>query len=305
MRFIKTLVVLVLGLLFLSPSLAWAAKIAVVKNDQIQFYNQFLSGLRSELNDISVSEYNVEDADALNQVRNSGYDLICALGTVSAKTVKDAFTDKPIVFSMLLSPVESGILNSDGPAVGNVTGVSLNVAVDDQLALIKKLLPSVRKIGLLYGPGSYSLFSRAQAYGAKEGLAIVGSSVQSSTGVPAALRALRPNVDALLVLPENKIWSKDSLQFLVQFTVESKLPAMGFASYLSKAGLLLAYSYDFVDLGKQTADLINKVLKAGTAIGSTPETTRKLNYVINSKIADNLGINFSPDIISGADTVYN
>lgn len=287
---------------------AEVVKIAVVKNKDIQFYEQFISGLKQGLNSssmrVKIDEYELSDPDTIRTIKESDYSVVCALGTGPAGVLKKEIKDKPIIFSMLLNPAGANIIGGAGSQESNVTGVSMDVSPELQLELLKKNLPSAKKVGLLYSSHSLVFLSELQSAAVKADLEIVSIDVESNIGVPAALKSLAGKVDVLLLCPDNKIWDKDSLSFVLRYGTENRISIVGFAPYLAKAGALMAYSYDFDDLGRQTASLVIKVLNGKLPSEIMPETARKINYVINTSVGDNLGVKFSSDTIKRADVVF-
>ena len=79
---------------------------------------------------------------------------------------------------------------------------------------------------------------------------------------------------------------------------------MVFAPYLVKAGGLFSYTYDYKDIGKQTAEVTAKIIN-GESAGSIPiAVPRKAGFVINKKVIENFNLKISSDILSEADEVY-
>lgn len=63
----------------------------------------------------SVDVFDVsKDPDFVSKIQAKKYKVICALGTSPFKKIKDAVKDTPLVFSMVLNPVESGLVSGAG-----------------------------------------------------------------------------------------------------------------------------------------------------------------------------------------------
>ena len=299
---------LLLILTFGVNAFAESKRIAVVKSRQIQFYWQFLMGFKSSLkasgNNIVIDQYDLENDDSLDKIKNGGYSVVCPLGTAATKAVEKEITDKPIVFSMLMSPVASNIVAAMSPSGSRITGMSLNVDVETQFKLLKKIIPSVKTIGALYSSASAEIISQAQAKAAGFGLKLETARVDSNLQVPSALSQIAGKIDVLWLIPDSTVCYQDSLTFMISYSVEHKLPAMAFAPYLVKAGGAFCYAIDYESIGNQTAEIIVKILD-GESPGNMPiAVPRKINYTLNAKSADYFGIRFSPDVIDGAAEVY-
>ena len=102
------------------------------------------------------------------------------------------------------------------------------------------------------------------------------------------------------MLLDPNIYNSEALAYVLSYTAERGIPVMGFSANLVKAGALVACSYDAVDLGAQTGELILDVLSGGPA-GEVPAAPpRKIDYVLNTSVAGRLGLKIPQDVIDGA-----
>ena len=85
-------------------------------------------------------------------VRNS--DLILAIATPAATSVvneaKELGKDLPILFTAVTDPVEAKLIASNQNPGGNVTGTNDMNPIDEQIKLVKDLLPNSEKLGIIY-----------------------------------------------------------------------------------------------------------------------------------------------------------
>jgi putative ABC transport system substrate-binding protein len=280
----------------------------VVKSRNIQFYDQFFSGFRESLTenrrDAVIDEYDIENKDTLAAVSAGGYDILCVLGTETTKSIKKEISGKPIVFSMILNPVATKVVETMAPAGGNITGVALDFDAATQLRLLKKILPAAGRVGVIYGSQSVKLVDAARALENELNIKIVAAGVDSSIKVPAALKDMGSAIDVLWLIPDLTVCTKESLPYILEYAGNAKIPMMVFAPYLVKAGGLFSYTYDYKDIGKQTAEVTAKIIN-GESAGSIPiAVPRKAGFVINKKVIENFNLKISSDILSEADEVY-
>ena len=105
------------------------------------------------------------------------------------------------------SPHAAGAGKTDTDHLPNVTGVYMAPAYDDMIALIRRVLPSVKSLGTLFVPAEVnSVFNRdlLEAACRKAGLALIDVPANTSSDVPdasLALAARRP--DAICQIPGN------------------------------------------------------------------------------------------------------
>lgn len=81
---------------------------------------------------------------------------------------------------------------------------------------------------------------------------------------------------------------------MIQHSLNEKVPFVAMSKAQVKAGALAAFSVDFKDLGAQTAEVVQNMLKAPKNMGS--ESPRRLILFVNSDTQKKLGINAFPSI---------
>ncbi|MDA9163783.1 ABC transporter substrate-binding protein, partial [Rickettsiaceae bacterium] len=82
-------------------------------------------------------------------------DAIVPISTSSAQTVINAAKGSGIsvIFSSVTDPVAAGFVTDMKTQVENITGAIDYPLIDEEIQLIKKLLPDAKKIGFLYNAG--------------------------------------------------------------------------------------------------------------------------------------------------------
>ena len=73
-------------------------------------------------------------------------DLILAVGVLAATLVKEQFTDVPIIFCMVINHKRFNLQGA------NITGISSEVSVEGQFAILKELLGAHKNVGVIYDP---------------------------------------------------------------------------------------------------------------------------------------------------------
>ena len=297
---------LVLAVLFCAVVLpqARAEDVALVVGSDLVSFAAVVKNIKDylELNghtSIDVIEAS-KDPDYVSRVQAKKYKVICVLGTNPFKKIKDAVKDTPLVFSMVLNLVENGVVSGTSASDRNFTGVSLDVPVKIQLELFKKIAPKIKNVGVLYTQKNVEMIDDAKALQDIPGLTLVPKEVRTSTDVPNAVRTIG-SIDALWIVPDARVCTKDTLPIILNFAAEKKLPVLGYADYLVKAGALAAYTYDYADIGIQTGELVLKVMN-GANVGTLAVTgPRKVGYMINTKTLKYLGIDLPAPVLNAAE----
>ena len=78
--------------------------------------------------------------------------MICAIATPCAASAYNSAmnADIPTVYTAVSDPVAAGLAKEDGSSVGNITGSSDVLPVEEQLKMIREMMPDAKKIGILY-----------------------------------------------------------------------------------------------------------------------------------------------------------
>ena len=292
---------LLLGL----PAPAAALDVAILKSSDIAAYNQAVAGFKAALPPgTTIVEYDMQGDIArgrkqAQKIRASDAALVLAVGLKAALVAKLEIIDTPVIFCMVLDPAKHDL------KAPNMTGILLEVPIERQLSTLRSVLPAARRIGVLYDPEKTAPFveeARRRAKGL--GLDLVARAVSSEKEVPAALRALLPQVDTLWLIPDSTVLTEDSLRFLLNTTLEASIPVLGFSPDLVKSGALIGLSVNYEDLGRQGGMLAKTIVsgQGGPSLGlAQPE---RLRLSLNLKTAKFLGITVPPDIVNRADDLY-
>lgn len=97
------------------------------------------------LKSFPLPEQTAQRATELKELRAFHPNLVLALGSPALQAVNGSIRDVPVVFAM--------VLNTAGLSrAGNVTGVTLEFPILTQLEWLKKILPRVRTLGVVFNP---------------------------------------------------------------------------------------------------------------------------------------------------------
>ncbi|MGZ2224823.1 MULTISPECIES: ABC transporter substrate-binding protein [Glutamicibacter] len=259
---------------------------------------------------ISYDENNAETDQATNTsiagklAADSDIDLVLAVATPSAQAAAQAITNVPVLFSAVTDPVDAKLVASNEAPGANVTGTSDMNPVDEQLQLLKDLVPDAKKVGIVYSSGEAN--SAVQVKMAKEaakglGLTIEEAAVSASSEVQQAASSL--DVDAYYVPTDNAVVS--ALEGLLQVAEKNKVPVISADGESVKRGATATYGINYEKLGEQTAAMAVKLLKGEAEPATMPvETISEVDLYLNEDAAKKAGIEFTDEMKSEAVEVY-
>ena len=221
-------------------------------------------------------------------------DLICAIATPSAMSAYNAAmsADIPVVYTAVSDPVGAGLAKEDGSNAGNITGSCDLLPVDEQLKMIRKMLPDAKKIGILYTTSEANSVSTIKEYkkvSDKYGFEIVDTGINTLADVDMAAADLVGKVDCICNLTDNTV--VQALQTVIEKANSKKIPVFGSEIEQVKIGCLAAEGIDYISLGKDTGKMAAKILKGeAKAEDMEYQLLTESNLYVNEKVAENLGI---------------
>lgn len=288
------------------PDPARASEIAVLKSSSdIAAYSQAVETLKAELPaSVTVTEYDLQGDIARGQklarkVRASDAAVVVAVGLKAALVAKLEIVDVPVIFCMVLDPARYDL------RAPNLTGISLQIPIERQFNTIREILPKASRLGVLYDPEKTGgLVEDARRTAKSLGLALIERQVRAEKQVPAALRELLPQIEALWLVPDSTILTEDSLRFVLSTALDHSVPVVGFSAEFVRNGALLGLSVSPVDIGKQAGVLAKKILQGEAPPSQTAVPPERVRLAINLKTAKFLGVTLPPEVVSRADDVY-
>jgi putative ABC transport system substrate-binding protein len=253
------------------------------------------------------------DGGTANQIANDfvakKVDLICAIATPMAQSAYGAAkdTDIPVIFTAITDPVKAELAKEDKSPNGNVTGTSDKLPVEQQLEMIRKILPEAKTIGILYSTSeinSVSAIEEYKAMAANYGFEIVESGISTSADIPLATDNLLQKVDCISNLTDNTVVS--SLPVILNKAAAKKIPVFGSEVEQVKMGCLAAEGLDYYDLGVQTGKMAAQVLKGEKKASEMNfQIIEEASFYGNTAVAENLSITLPEDLVSSAKEMFD
>ncbi|MFT0531857.1 ABC transporter substrate-binding protein [Castellaniella hirudinis] len=228
-------------------------------------------------------------------------DVIVAIATPSAQAVVAATKTIPVVYSAVTDPVAAQLVPGWAASGTNVTGVSDALALDAQIALIQKIVPDAKRVGMVYNPGeanSVVVVKQLREALPKVGMSLVEATAARTVDVGAAARSLVGKVDVIYTNTDNNVVS--AFESLVKVANSAKIPLVASDTDSVKRGAIAALGVNYRDLGVQTGNLVVRILK-GEKPGDIPsETSAKPELFVNPAAAEKQGVVLSDALLKSA-----
>ena len=233
-------------------------------------------------------------------------DVIVANSDLAIRAVKDAAGTIPIVMSIVGGAVALGFAKSLAHPGGNLTGQT-NISFDligKRLQMLHEIVPDTRYVAVLgvadinCGNASGELTAAAQALG----VALAPVSVADANELPAGFTEItRRQCRALVAMPD-PLFILASRQ-LIELAGQHRVAASFDNRQIVDAGGLMSYGPDTVDIFRQSARYVDKILKGEKPADLPIEQPTKFVLAINLKTAKELGLTVPPAILGRADEI--
>jgi ABC-type uncharacterized transport system, periplasmic component len=237
-------------------------------------------------------------------------DLICGIATPSAQSAFNVTMDMekpiPVIYTAITDPIVAELADKSGNAVGEITGTSDKIPAEQQLAMIREILPEAKTVGIIYTTSEANSISAIEEY--KEKVAEYGFTLEvvgitNTSEVSLATEALLEKVDCITNLTDNTVVS--ALPAILDKANEKNIPVFGSEVEQVKLGCLAAEGIDYLELGRQTGRMAAKVLRGEQQASEIPfETIEESNLYINTEVAKNLNIVLNEEMIARATETF-
>ncbi|MEG3312303.1 tryptophan ABC transporter substrate-binding protein [Streptococcus parasuis] len=235
---------------------------------------------------------------------DNGNELLIGIATPAAQGLANATTELPIIMGAVTDPVGANLVTDLKNPGGNITGVSDQTPVADTVSLIKEITPDAKTIGVLYSSNEdNSKIQVAEFKTAAEeaGYTVLEYAVASSNELASTVEVASSKVDALFTPVDNTVASAFST--VVSVANKSKTPIFTSVEDMVEGGGIASVTLSQYDLGVATGKMAAKILDGANPADTPVQIFNEGTIVVNQKVANELGITLSDDVINQASKV--
>ena len=213
----------------------------------------------------------------------------------------------PIVFVLVVDPVGMGLVQSLAHPGGNITGFG---ALDPPmmgkwLQLLKEVAPNVTRVSVIFNPDTqpYAAFfnSAIEAAAPSMAIAVTLAPARDDTAIREAIAAqAREPGGGLVCLPDS--FTSTHRDVIIAAAALHGLPLIG-VDVFPRAGGLMSYWYDAVELHVEAASYIDRILKDASPADLPVQQATSYSLIINLKTAKALGLTIPDRVLDIADEV--
>lgn len=229
--------------------------------------------------------------------------VIVAYGAPAALAALHEANNTPVVFSDVYDPIETGISRSMSSYGRNYCGISAKVPI---ITLIKTAqdIREIRNIGVLYNSkeaGSVAQLKEMKRAAAQLGLSVHEANVASPRQLDSTLASLLDRVDCVYV-SESAVVSR-GFERIVQRAGARKVPVISQMPDAAERGAVVSLEISPAEQGGVAGEYAADILAGKNPAGFPIATPKKVDLIINLRVARSLGVNVPFQVLSVATKV--
>jgi putative ABC transport system substrate-binding protein len=211
-----------------------------------------------------------------------------------------------MVFINVGDPIGSGFVASMARPGGNLTGFAvLETAIAGKwVELLNEVAPQVSRVGFILHRETLANIGllRAAEAGAPAGVKVIALGVHNSGEIERAVTEFAAESNGGLIAAPHAI-TLANRDVIIELAARYRLPAIyAFLDFATKGGLL-SYGVDSIELFRQGASYVDRILKGAKPADLPAQFPTKYELVINLKTAKALGLTVPPTLLTRADEV--
>jgi len=315
------------------PAAAAPKKILVVETQTTEPYititgamlkfltERYAEGADIEIDRVSIGQHVGEAKNIWKYHDGAHASVVFVAGTIAAQAMQpymQAEPQIPFVFASVTDPVGLGLIDGFGvrpPA--NITGVSFPPPIKERLRFIRRVMPNVRTLGLVYGDMQQSnayrgwlehllaedpefkdlhvIFRRVEFIAGDNG------TKRMALQAAAVIRELDPQVDAFLA-PNDQMGINPAFPEMVVKTATKPLVGVIEPDAREGRGATMTYYSSLPGMGRQAGRMVARLLDGESLSAIPPEIPKDLGVAFDWSLVAKFGLNVPADLAAQAKT---
>ncbi len=234
-------------------------------------------------------------------------DLLFTVTIPHTMAAKQATSSVPVVFAWVGNPVSAGLVAYYPYSKSNLTGVTSTTdsLSGKRLEVLLEIAPKAKRLLVIVASNesvSTSSFHSLDQAAKKLGVKLVRHDVTSDEEIKTVLdKTSKGSVDAIFNTSSNLV--RFNIDLLINKAKLDRIPLSVNEDGLVDRGALTSYGPDSRLIGRQAANLINKILFGAKAGEIMVEPPGRFFFAINQTTAKQIGLTIPRGILAQADRV--
>jgi ABC-type uncharacterized transport system substrate-binding protein len=224
-------------------------------------------------------------------------DVILAQTALAVAPLQQQTHSVPVVFILIIDPVESGFVASLARPGGNMTGFTPfeASAATKWLELLKEIAPGISRVSFIFNPvqAPQIVILRAIESAARSaGVLLTPAAVSDAAEIERAVDAFAREANSgMIVVPNPGLAARHRLRAVYPYR------------YFVEDGGLTLYGSDFAEQYRRAAGYVDRILRGEKPAELPVQAPTKYELIINMKTARALGLIVPQTLLARADEV--
>jgi putative ABC transport system substrate-binding protein len=265
-------------------------QIVIVKSSDNHYFNQTIQTLINRTDQsLRLRVIGADDISDESSLLEKGK-LVIALGIKASEAITRRFPDKPIISAYLTQQQWQKFK----PRGKTHFAILLDQPLERYLAFSHALL-NVNSVGIVnFAP--IVLDKKQKSILSRLKFSLSQYQPGQADQLLASIRQLIQHDDALLMLPNQNIYNRDTLKGILLTSYRNSVPVISYSPAHVKSGALAAIYSSPEDIGKHLGDVLNQFLSEQLWSKNTQQFARFYSIITNNRVAHSLGLKL-PDAI--------
>jgi putative tryptophan/tyrosine transport system substrate-binding protein len=234
-------------------------------------------------------------------------DVVVAQTTALTAAFRRENRNVPIVFVAVGDPIGAGFIANLARPGGNLTGLTLydSSVTGKWLEMLKEIDPRVTRAAFIINPktSSFPLLARETEIMARSlAIELTLSTIENAGDIERVIESFAGLPNGGLVFPPNATTTANR-DLIVALAARYRLPAVYAWREFVTAGGLLSYGTNFVELFRQTASYVDRILRGSSPTDLPVQAPTRYETVLNLKTAKALDLTVPAGLLAAADEV--
>jgi putative tryptophan/tyrosine transport system substrate-binding protein len=234
-------------------------------------------------------------------------DVVVAQTTALTAAFRRENRNVPIVFIAVGDPIGAGFIANLARPGGNLTGLTLydGSVTGKWLEMLKEIDPRVTRAAFIINPktSSFPLLARETETMAQSlAIELTLSTIENAGDIGRVIESFASLPNGGLVFPPNATTTANR-DLIVALAARYRLPAVYAWREFVAAGGLLSYGTNFVELFRQIASYVDRILRGSLPAELPVQAPTRYEMVLNLKTAKALDLTVPAGLLTAVDEV--
>ena len=276
--------------------------IVVLTPDRDGIYAEFLQQFEASWNQFcalfsapdciplqSLQVITVAEAEQRRGLGDRTTTLVMTLGVAAADFAVSADYPNPIYFALLPKPAlarlhASSLATREQPYSAGFIGQPQW----RHMKLAQVLMPNVRTVGSVFGPGDPLWNDELAQAAAAQNLQLLTTQIDNAQQLGRRLNQLLPKTDALLAIPDPVVFNSSTIANILLASYRYRVPVLGYSEAMVRAGAAAAVYSEIPHMANHSAQALQAYARNQTF--PAPDFAPEYRVMVNRDVLRSLGL---------------